>query len=62
MFPEGSWSLCRLVVFSSNATVRVSKSGYIMLQYSLANQKPKALQQSIFGAAMVNCFTGARLA
>jgi hypothetical protein len=42
MFPEGSLNLCRLVVFH-NATVRVSNSGYIMLQYSLVIQKPKTV-------------------
>jgi hypothetical protein len=41
MFPEGSWMLCRLFVFGCNATVRVSKVGYIMLQYSLMIEQPK---------------------
>jgi len=41
MFLEGSWMLRRLFVFGCSATVRVSKAGYIMLQYSLRIEQPK---------------------
>ena len=43
MFPRGSLIVCRPVGFSS-ATVRVPKSGYIMLQYSLVIQKRRAVE------------------